>query len=107
MAKNDIIVYNFLHLENLSTRMGWVIEALDDVKKLSKQSGEAAKEYWQGQAYDVFQNRVTDMNKYLDKLYEQVSASKSKLDKAIEMEKQNESDILKNTVGELTADNIF
>ena len=107
MAQNDIIVYNFLHLENLSTRMSWIVTALDDVKKLSAKSGESAKEYWQGQAYEAFLKRITDMNKSLDKLYEQVSASKAKLDTAIEMEKENEADIMQNTVDGLSADEIF
>lgn len=107
MAQNDIIVYNFLHLQTLSTRMGWVVEALNEVKKLSAKSGESAGEFWQGQAYDAFIGRLTEMNKSLDKFYEQVSSSKEKLDTAIDMEKRNETDITQTTVGGLSADEIF
>lgn len=107
MAQKDVIVYNFLHLQNLSTRMGWIVTALGEVKELTAKSCQSAEDYWQGKAYEAFVNRVTDMNKSLDKLYEQVSASKEKLDRAIELEKENEADILQNTVGGLSANDIF
>ena len=107
MAQNDVIVYNFVHLQNLSTRMSWIVSALENVKELTAKSCQSAEEYWQGNAYEAFVNRATEMNKSLDKLYEQVSASKEKLDKAIALEKENEADILQNTVGGLSADDIF
>lgn len=64
-------------------------------------------EYWQGKAYEAFAARFADMNQAIDKLYQQIDASRQKLDKAIALERQNEENLTAHTVGRLSADNIF
>lgn len=107
MAEGNILVYKLDELDSCSKKMGQVTEALERVKNLSASLKDGASEYWQGKAYDAFNKRFADMNQAIDKLYEQIDSNKKKLDKAIELERQNEEDLTNNTVGRLSADNIF
>lgn len=107
MTQDNVIVYNFAQLEGLSVRIGAVSDALENVRGIFEKTAAGTDEYWQGQAHDAFASRMEEMNVSLSKLYEQVSVCREKLDKAIELEKQNETDITQKTVGELSADDIF
>lgn len=107
MAENNILVYKFDELDQCSNKMGQVVQALESVKSMSENVKNGVGEHWQGEAYEVFSARFADMNQAIDKLYQQVSLNKQKLDKAIALERQNEEDINTTTVGRLSADNIF
>lgn len=107
MAEKDIIVYNFSYLRTLSNRMNMIVDTLSVVEETIRNCTNSINEHWQGQAYEAFSNRVSGLNGSLEKLYEQVKASKDKLDKAIAAEEANEQNIKDKIVDELTADNIF
>lgn len=107
MADGNILVYKFDELDSCSKQMGHVADALDRVKKISASLKEGTSEYWQGKAYEEFNKRFAEMNQAIEKLYQQIDANKKKLDKAIELERQNEEDLTNNTVGRLSAENIF
>lgn len=107
MAEGNILVYKLDELDGCSNKMGQVAEALERVKNLSASLKDGASDYWQGKAFDAFNKRFADMNQAIDKLYQQIESNKKKLDKAIELERQNEEDLTNNTVGRLSADNIF
>lgn len=107
MAQNDIIVYNFLKLKDISRQMSYITGALSDVKDFVSNARNSASDYWQGAGYDAFSERVQVLNDSLNKLYEQIDESRKKLDYAIETEQQNEEEIRKNTVEVLTVDDIF
>lgn len=107
MAEGNILVYKLDELYGCSKKMGQVAEALERVKNLSASLKDGVSDYWQGKAYDAFNKRFADMNQAIDKLYQQIDSNKKKLDKAIELERQNEEDLTNNTVGRLSADNIF
>lgn len=107
MAENNILVYKFNELDKCSNNMGQVVQALESVKSMSENVKNGVGEHWQGEAYEAFSSRFADVNQAIDKLYQQISLNKQKLDKAIALERQNEEDINTNTVGRLSADNIF
>ncbi len=103
----DILVYKFDDLERCSSRMGEVSEALSEIKTLIDRVNSGTDVYWQGRAHNEFTSRLTSMTEAVEKLYEQVEKSREKLDKAIDLERQNEEDLTNNTVGRLSADKIF
>lgn len=104
---DNILVYKLDELEKCSRKMGQVAEALENVRNISSSLKDGTADYWQGKAYEAFNKRFSDMNQAIDKLYQQIDSNKNKLDKAIELERQNEEDLTQNTVGRLSADNIF
>ncbi|MGN0692572.1 MAG: WXG100 family type VII secretion target [Oscillospiraceae bacterium] len=106
MADN-VLVYKFSELEQCSADMGKAAEALGRIRTELKRLTESADADWQGKAYSAFAERSSLLIKAAEKLYEQVNSNKSKLDKAIALQKQNEEDITKNTVGSLSASDIF
>lgn len=107
MAEKNILVYKFDELEGCSNKMGQVAEALDNVRSLYKDLNNGVSDYWLGEACEAFIERFNETNQAIDKLYRQIDANKQKLDKAITLEKENEENITSETVGRLSADNIF
>lgn len=107
MSENNILVYRFDELDKCSNKMGQVVQALEEVKSVSENVKNGVGEHWQGEAYEAFSARFSDMNQAIDKLFQQINSNKQKLDKAIALERQNEEDLNTNTVGRLSADNIF
>ena len=107
MADSTVLVYKFDELERCSGRMGQVAEALDRVRSIITNLKSGVGDYWQGEACEAFEVRFANMNQAIEKLYNQVNTNKQKLDKAIALERQNEEDLTSNTVGRLSADNIF
>lgn len=107
MAQNNILVYNFNQLKSIAQRISLVYSALNDVKSINKNLSVNAGEYWSGQAYEAFKGRMEAADKSLDVLYEQIKSSKEKLDKAIQLEEENENDLTNKTVGGLSASEIF
>lgn len=107
MSENNILVYRFDELDKCSNKMGQVVQALEEVKSMSENVKNGVGEHWQGEAYEAFSARFLDMNQAIDKLFQQINSNKQKLDKAIALERQNEEDLNTNTVGRLSADNIF
>lgn len=107
MSENNILVYKFDELDRCSNKMGQVVQALENLKSMSENVKNGVGEHWHGEAYEAFSSRFADVNQAIDKLYQQISLNKQKLDKAIALERQNEEDINTNTVGRLSTDNIF
>lgn len=107
MSENNILVYKFDELDKCSNKMGQVVQALEEVKSMSENVKNGIGEHWQGEACEAFTARFTYMNQAIDTLHQQVALSKEKLDKAIALERQNEEILTFETVGRLSADNIF
>ncbi len=107
MNGSNVLVYKFDELDSCSRKMEQVTEALEKVKSMAETVKNGISEYWQGDAYDAFSKRFADMSQAIDKLYQQIGSSKQKLDKAIALERRNEEELTSNTVGRLSADNIF
>ena len=107
MANKDVLVYKFGELDNCSSKMEQVIESLERLKNASGNIRNSVGEYWQGKAYDEFCTRFSGLEQAINKLHDQIKTNKQKLDKAVAMEKENEQDLTSNTVGRLSADNIF
>ncbi len=107
MAANDVLVYKLDELEKCSGKMGAVADALERVRTMAASVGSGAGEHWQGEAYDAFSKRMNGLLKAVEKMFNEVSSSREKLDKAIALERQNEEALTSGTVGKLSADNIF
>lgn len=107
MADQNILVYKFSELERCSSRMGQVTEALERLHSTAENAKNSVCDYWQGDAYEAFIDRFSKLQGALEKLHEQIDRNKQKLDKAIALEKENEQSLSSQTVGGLSADNIF
>lgn len=107
MAQNDVLVYKFEELRKCSSKISDVADALQNVKEVSAQVRDRVSDYWQGNAADAFIKRFNNMNNAVDSLNRQVEKSREVLDKAIALETENEENLKKDTVGRLSADNIF
>lgn len=107
MADMNVLVYKFDELDSCSAKMGQVIESLERLKDASKNVRSSVSDYWQGVTYDEFAGRLTKLDQAIAKLLSQIRSNKEKLDKAISLEKENEQTLTSQTVGRLSADNIF
>ncbi|MCM1577919.1 MAG: hypothetical protein NC078_03870 [Ruminococcus sp.] len=107
MAQNDVLVYKFEQLRSCSAKIGNVADVLDELKEMSVTVRDRVHDYWQGEAADIFIGRLGDLSGAVDELSRQVGKSREILDKAIEKETENEENLRKDTVGRLSADNIF
>lgn len=104
---DTVLVYKFDELDQCSLEMGQVIGALSELKNALKTATDNSESFWKGKAHNAFTQRCKDMNQAVDKLYNNIDSNKKKLDKAIELAKENESDINTRIVGNLPAGDIF
>lgn len=104
---DNVLVYKFDDLDRCSVKIGQVAEALDRVKGMSDNIRNVSAGYWQGEAYEAFLMRFTELMNAVDTLHGQISRNREKLDRAIALERQNEESLKNDTVSRLSADNIF
>ena len=104
---DNILVYKFDELDQCSAEMSQAVQALDEIKKALKATVDSSESFWSGKAHDAFIERCNKMNDTVNKLFSDIDSTKKKLDKAIELEKQNESNIQNHVVGGIPASDIF
>lgn len=90
-ANTDIIVYNFEALDACSGRLQTVINAVDVTKESLKTLRNSTRSFWEGTAHDGFDTKLGAFNELMEAYLDKLVVTKSKLDTAIAMERQNEN----------------